>query len=427
MEALWSERSLTQAPSRVGAVLPRAWLDYGRLYFARILGQVVGTLLTVLSARVLLPSGRGEFAALSAAAVLGAQALNLGLSSSLAVLFSRRPSRIGRYRVHLAWLALGWALVVGTLGLTQFWVRETGPLAGWPLLAAWVPLQLLGLYQGSALVALQDAKWLSRIELLGRCCALVLGTGSLLVFGSALTPFVAAVVAGDVLIAILGAARLAKISRVRPARTRRAVRFFQSAFRMGLRAYPPLVFFFLLVKSDILLLRLLRGPAETGVYSIAAQIVDVALILPTTIGALSLASVVRARHPAGELLRVLRPTALLVAGLALGMLAVGRPAILLLFGRPFEGAYPALLVLVPGFMCLALQSVLGQYFAARGFPFVLTLCWAIGFVVNLALNLLLVPRYGLLAAAASSSAAYALVFALLWRSFRRDLAGSAAC
>ena len=417
---------MTEAPSRVAAVLPRAWLDYGRLYFARILGQVIGTLLTILSARVLLPAGRGEFATLSAAAVLGAQALNLGLSSSLAVLFSRRPSRIGRYRVHLAWLALGWALVVGTLGAAQLLAREAGPLAGWPLLAAWVPLQLLGLYQGAAMVALQDAKWLSRIELLGRCCALVLGSASLLVFGSALAPFVAAVVAGDAVIAILGGGRLARISRVRPARTRRAVHFFRSAFRMGLRAYPPLVLFFLLVKSDILLLRLLRGPAETGVYSVAAQIVDVALILPTTIGALSLASVVRSPRPAAELMRVLRPTALLVFGLALGMLVLGRPVILLLFGRPFEGAYPALLVLLPGFVCLALQSVLGQYFAARGFPFVLTLYWAIGLVVNLALNLLLVPRHGFLAAAASSSVAYALVFALLWRSFRRDDTGSVA-
>jgi len=191
---------------------------------------------------------------------------------------------------------------------------------------------------------------------------------------------------------------------------------------VGLRAYPPLLLGFLLIKSDVLVLRLLRGATETGVYSIASQIVDVALILPTTIGALVLASVVRSNRPARELLRAMRPAALAVGGLALAMLVFGHWAILWVFGRPFVGAYPALVLLLPGFVALALQGLLGQYFASRGFPVFVSVYWLLGLIVNVSLNLLLVPRFGLLAAAGSSSVAYGLVFLLMLRRFRAEYA-----
>lgn len=405
--------------------LGREWLAYGRLYFARLLGQAVGTVLTIFSARVLAPEGRGDFVSVSAVAVIGAQALNLGLSSSLVVLFSRRPLRIGRHRRQLLYLALLWVAFLTALGALQAGLRSPNTLPWWPFWAIWIPLQLLCLYQGAAMLALQDAKALSRIELAGRCAALVLGGGSLLAFGSQLRPFLAAIIAADGLIAALGALHLARVAPGTPVRAERAAHFFGSALRMGLRAYPPLVLLFLLVKSDILVLRLLRGAAETGIYSIASQIVDIALILPSTIGALVLASVVRAPRPAAELVRVLRPTAFLVGGLALAMLVLGHWAIVLLFGHPFEGAYRALVLLLPGFVCLALQSLLGQYFASRGFPLFISLYWLAGFVVNLALNLLFVPRFGLLAAAVSSSVSYGFVFLLMLRRFRADRAAEA--
>ena len=408
----------------VGALMSpgRAWRGYAGLSMARLVAQVVGTGLTIASARVLAPEGRGEFAALSATAVLTAQMLNLGLSSSLAVLFSRRPARIGLYRKHLVHIAIGWAFLLAILAAALDGLAPRTGLPWWPLCAAWVPLQLLGLYQAAALVALQDARALSRIELTGRCGALVLGGGSLLAFGKALFPFMLAVIAADALVATLGARRLAQVSRVEPARRRQAMAFFGSAYRLGLRAFPPLVLFFLLVKSDVLVLRLMRGAAETGIYSIASQIVDVALILPSTIGALVLASVVRSERPATELLRALRPAALAVGGLALGMLVLGHWAILWVFGRPFVGAYPALVLLVPGFVALALQGLLGQYFASRGFPVFVSVYWLLGLVVNVTLNLFLVPRFGLLAAAGSSSVAYGLVFGLMLRRFRAEYA-----
>jgi len=405
----------------VGRYSPRdvdtLWLSFGRLYFVRLVGQGVGMALTILSARVLHPEGRGDFVAVSTGAALAVQALNLGLSSSLVVLFSRQPVRVGRYRRHLILLAAAWAALLTIAVALAMSIGRADIAYWWPAWALWVPLQLLGLYQGAALLALQDSKALARIELTGRGAALLLGTAALMAFGSSLPPFLVAVVAADGLVAALGAFHLARASGDRFIGLGRAGPFFCTALQMGLRAYAPLVLFFLLVKSDILVLRALRGAAETGVYSVASQFVDIALILPASIGALLLPSVVRAPRPEAEMLRVLRPAGLLTVGMALGMLVLGHWAIVLLFGRAFEPAYPALLLLLPGFACLALLSLLGQYFASRGFPLFLSTYWLLGFVTNLSLNLLLIPRFGFMAAAASSSVTYALVFGLFLRRF----------
>ena len=118
----------------------------------------------------------------------------------------------------------------------------------------------------------------------------------------------------------------------------------------------------------------------------------------------------------------MRPAAFAMGGFALAMLALGHWAILWVFGPPFTGAYPALVLLLPGFVALALQGLLGQYFASRGFPVFLSAYWLLGLIVNVALNLLLVPRFGLLAAAGSSSVAYGLVFSLMLRRFRAEYA-----
>jgi O-antigen/teichoic acid export membrane protein len=121
-----------------------------------------------------------------------------------------------------------------------------------------------------------------------------------------------------------------------------------------------------------------------------------------------------------ELSRILRPTAVLILLLALLLAVLGHWGIVLLFGRAYEGAYPALLLLLPGLVCLSLQSLLGQYFAARGFPLFVSLYWLLGFATNLILNLVFVPRFGLLAAATTSSIGYALVFLLMLRRFLED-------
>ena len=50
---------------------------------------------------------------------------------------------------------------------------------------------------------------------------------------------------------------------------------------MGVRAYLGSLFAFLVLKSDILLVKYLRGASETGYYAIAVGLADILMMLPT--------------------------------------------------------------------------------------------------------------------------------------------------
>jgi O-antigen/teichoic acid export membrane protein len=66
--------------------------------------------------------------------------------------------------------------------------------------------------------------------------------------------------------------------------------------------------------------------------------------------------------------------------------------------------------------------------AGRGLPPVVIVVPGVGLALNLALNLVFIPRFGLPAAAAASSIAYGVMLAIAWTAFaRRTATPAAAC
>jgi O-antigen/teichoic acid export membrane protein len=114
--------------------------------------------------------------------------------------------------------------------------------------------------------------------------------------------------------------------------------------------------------------------------------------------------------------------ALALALLPLLLLAaiLARPVIALLFGSDFLPAVAALLWLLPGVYVLGINMQLMNYFAGTGMPLVTIVGPGLGLLVNVLLNLWWIPRFGIVGAAASSSAAYALMLAtsLLYLRYR---------
>jgi len=90
--------------------------------------------------------------------------------------------------------------------------------------------------------------------------------------------------------------------------------------------------------------------------------------------------------------------------LTVGLGIVVRPVIIFAFGAEFEQAAVVFGLLVPGILSWALSSQVQAFLATHGrlFPGLgLTML-----LVNLALNLVLIPRFGILGAAAATSISY---------------------
>jgi O-antigen/teichoic acid export membrane protein len=85
----------------------------------------------------------------------------------------------------------------------------------------------------------------------------------------------------------------------------------------------------------------------------------------------------------------------------------------LVYGASFAEATTQLLILLPGVYLVGLESVLVQHFTGTDLPAAIPGFWIVTVVVNLALNLALVPAFGARAAALNSTLSYALIFVLV--------------
>jgi O-antigen/teichoic acid export membrane protein len=220
---------------------------------------------------------------------------------------------------------------------------------------------------------------------------------------------------------LFGAASALYCARRVPFRPVLDFALFAEMIRYGARVYASCLLSFLVIRSDLLLVNYFRGIGETGVYSIAVQIADTLLLLPVTIGMILLPRVAAERQDRqeGVTARVLRHTALLLTLLCAVVFVLVDPVVRLLYGPGFEGAILATRCLLPGVWALGLNGVLMNHFGAQGMPWVTLAAPLVGLFVNVSLNLAVVPRYGLVGAAVTSSAAYAFMLAVSLSTFLR--------
>jgi O-antigen/teichoic acid export membrane protein len=106
-----------------------------------------------------------------------------------------------------------------------------------------------------------------------------------------------------------------------------------------------------------------------------------------------------------------------LAGLCL--VAVARPAIPIIYGGEFGPSVGVFLVLLPSGLFYTVHKVLGSSLSAHGMPQATLYAGLVSLPFTVGLNLLLVPRWGIVGAAVASDIAYAVnagaVLLLFWK------------
>lgn len=174
------------------------------------------------------------------------------------------------------------------------------------------------------------------------------------------------------------------------------------------RAMLPMFWLNLVVliysRSDMVLLKLLGVPrTDIGYYGVAYRLMEVVLLMATPIGLMLF------RHfrlnRSGAILTLERVLgAAGVAGLIgfgiVGMCAAfGDRLILLAFGEPFAPAADLLTILAVSLICALANGVLFQAALAFGMERWCAIGATVAALVNVSANLLLLPQYGVVAAA----------------------------
>jgi O-antigen/teichoic acid export membrane protein len=195
----------------------------------------------------------------------------------------------------------------------------------------------------------------------------------------------------------------------------------KSLLGYGLQVYSFSILLYLNYRLDLFLVRNWLDLTQTGLYSAAVTLAEVMWIIPNSVGNVLFPSAASSSGVSRDLLTraVARRSFYLMLVVCTVLAATRTLAVRILFGSEYLAAAPALLALLPGILAMSLQSVLGADLTGRGRPLPVTLGAAIGLAANVILNILWIPRYGIVGASWASSVSYTLVTVVVLAAFLR--------
>jgi O-antigen/teichoic acid export membrane protein len=163
---------------------------------------------------------------------------------------------------------------------------------------------------------------------------------------------------------------------------------------------------------------------EVGLYSVGTNIAELIWQLPTAIGLILFSRSAGSKRSedavarTAKLIRLVVPL-LLVCGGLFWLLA---PTMIdLMYGTAFAGSGTIIRYLLPGIVVMVVFKLLHADLSGRGAALFSLRVSLLALVVNIALNLLLIPGYGAIGSAVASSISYGVAGVLfVWLYARRE-------
>ena len=365
---------------------------------------------SIVSARYLGPEGRGVYAVLMSIAAIGVQFGNVGLHAANTYFLGQDRSLRSRivYNSASVSLLLGGVIILGLSVLRGLiWTPGGYPLWMYYVAVAGIPFSLFYLFAVNIRLGLGQIGSFNRTEIIVNVSGLVavvvllaalrLDAGSLIVYSTVFN----ACAAVWLFLQLMRSAEPEKFDMA----------LFSRMFRYGLKAYTAAIFAFLVLRFDLLMVNRMIGVEAAGIYSMAVQIADVLYLFPVSIGLVLFPEI--AGMKSGTLAfakSTARVTAMLLGVGAVGVWFVAPLFIQIAYGTEFIEAATALKWLLPGIWILGINTVFMNYFAGTGMPLITVISPAIALLMNVGLNLILIPRMGISGAALASTVAYFLMF-----------------
>lgn len=408
-------------------------MNFGRNVQSTLVMQVVLAVfalgLSVVLARWLTEADRGLYAVVVTFALLADNVLQLGLR--LSVIY--RINRVGVPRARALGAALWISFAAIVVGLAVALIVG-GPLRARLLLNAgpaflWLAVALTSFeLVGSLFEAV--ARAIDRFDLRNRYQMAMSGL-SLVAVALVLIAGQGGPLAALIAVAVVRAALLVALATLVLRETGLELRPHPEELRatldFGLRGYLQQLLAKLHERIDVVLLAALHvDAAQIAFYAVAVSVIDRLRLIPDAIGSALLPKLAALEHDAtgAYTSRVTRHSVFWVCASALALVVAAPPLLPLVFGRAYAASTLPLLVLAPATVLLTVRRLVANYFTASGRPGFNAGVQALAFVLNVAANLVAIPRWGIVGAAGASLFSYGFeALATLW--FFRNETGQA--
>ncbi len=378
----------------------------------------------VLVTRITGPTGKGIFTLMSLLVTMGTAVTALGISWAAIYFIGRRtypsrdisPTLLTCSLISAAATDIGLAAAFLVFRDTYFAAVSTQQFT---ITIAIVPMvqltttlssMILGSNRPVQFAAVTLMQWV--VTLAGQAVLVLAGrldpTTALLAWliGATVSVVVAAVLLGSDLRLALGIDRAA----------------FRDLLGFGLKGYVGNLLQFFNYRLDSLIVNALSGIASVGIYSISVAMGEVIWYVASAFGTVMFPHVSSVdRREADRVTPIVSRNVWFITLIGVVTMALlGRWIIEFVFGTVMLAAVTPLLLLLPGILALSGAKILSSYLSGIGRPIYPTYIAGANLVLTVALDIALIPRYGIAGAAAASSIVYTITAAALVIVFRKE-------
>jgi O-antigen/teichoic acid export membrane protein len=394
------------------------------VFGAQILVTIIGVGTSVITARALGPHDRGLFQLLVLLPTTLSNFIKLGIPQANVYFIRRRgvtPSDVASNSLWFA-LVLG-GLMAGLCYLERDWLfarllKGVPPVALVPVLAL-LPFVLLQVFFLGVLQAEERFREYNFQQVAPTVLGLVGMAVVLLWLRQGLIGAVVTQSAIMALVTVWLAVRVHRVARIRWSWNRSVAR---GMLAFGGKSYVQTLASTLHLRIDQYMIAYFLDPTQVGLYAVAVNLTNLLLKIPDATGTVLFPQLAEAAeqdaHAATS--RVCRHTLFVTLTAALGYALFGGLAIRVLFGQRYLGAIPPLLVMLPGIVMISLYLILTRNFTSRNRQGVNIVAALAALSINVGLNIVLIPRWGISGAAFSTAVSYSAAALILLVMFVRE-------
>jgi O-antigen/teichoic acid export membrane protein len=382
----------------------------------RLIVMVISFITSVFSTRFLGVELKGQFSYLITLSGFIWMTLDMGLYRSYPYLVRKHPDKIGTLYTWSVLQFAGNLIILSAIGISLlgFWSRVIGFNFNPLIIVFFVSLislsqfnmQLQSLYLGMDKVFKH-----SIAQLINSLAVLFFVMAGYLYFSHA--DRLAYMLTATIIAAAICTVFYILNNNWGKAWKQFSFRFILSSYKSGFRVFLSTLFIIMLIRFDIVLIKRFLSFSEVGIYSIAAHIIDLLQIASNLVGGLLLVKLSDSKDDIEKWLimkKLLMAFFVFLAAANLGFAVLGKFLISTLYGIQFVPVYHVFLWLIPASFGLSFGSLFNMYLNSKGFPIISIILSALSLFINIMLNLLLIPIWGIKGAAVATSIAYVFWF-----------------
>lgn len=184
----------------------------------------------------------------------------------------------------------------------------------------------------------------------------------------------------------------------------------KDVFRFGIKSYFQNMIGFLHNRIDLFMIAYFLVPAQIAFYDISVIVGEMLFFLPQSITFVILPKLVKLNdeEKAQVVAQTGRIAFALTVVLSVGLVLFGERLIELVYGKNYGEAFLPLCFMLPGLILSCSNSVIVPYYTSRHKQKVTIVVSIISLISNIILNFYMIPLYGIIGAAISTSITYSL-------------------